>query len=128
MSGPMKRTYTQHQPAAECGERWWFWCEGCDTHHAYTTRLARGEVGPVWTMSGTPERPTFTPSLLCNRQLRAVCDCPAGEAACERDDHARPTGGYHRCHLFVTDGMVRYLTDCTHHLAGRAVPLQPPRF
>lgn len=31
--------------------------------------------------------------------------------------------GSPRCHSFVTDGMVQYLTDCEHELAGQTVPM-----
>ena len=27
------------------------------------------------------------------------------------------------CHSFVTDGKIRYLNDCTHHLKGQTVEL-----
>lgn len=83
-------------------ESYWFWCPGCDTHHAYTTRLGDGEKGPCWKMSGTLDKPTFTPSLRCRGSIL--------------------------CHLFVTDGMVRYLSDCEHALAGQIIPLEDARF
>lgn len=31
----------------------------------------------------------------------------------------------HICHSFVRDGLIQYLPDCTHHLAGQTVPLEP---
>ena len=78
------------------GEAWWFWCAGCNTHHAFTTKLAEGAEGPVWAKSGPPERPTFEPSLLC-----------------------RDLG----CHLLLRGGMLEYLGDCAHALAGKRVPI-----
>lgn len=51
-----------------------------------------------WTMTGTDESPTFRPSHL-------------------------QTGAKGRCHIFVTDGKIEYLSDCEHHLAGKTVPL-----
>lgn len=105
--GAIKRATT-----AAGGERWWFWCEPCSTHHVYTTKLGEGETGPVWSFNGDEEHPSFTPSLLCNRNLT-----PEHKAA-----------GGHRCHLYLTGGMVRYLGDCTHAMAGQSVPVQPPCF
>lgn len=51
-----------------------------------------------WTMTGTAQSPTFRPSV--------VTENP-------------------RCHLFVTDGQIQYLTDCAHALAGKTVPMEP---
>ena len=51
-----------------------------------------------WTFNGDMDKPTFTPSLL------------------NRTDKTR-------CHLFVTDGKIRFLNDCTHQLAGQTVDL-----
>jgi hypothetical protein len=46
------------------------------------------------------DRPTFTPSLLCN----------------QHDPGSR-------CHLFVTDGRIQFLDDCHHRLAGQTVDM-----
>jgi hypothetical protein len=29
-----------------------------------------------------------------------------------------------RCHLFITDGKIEYLADCTHELAGKTVEME----
>lgn len=55
---------------------------------------------PRWTWNGSFDAPTFTPSLLCNPQDAAV-----------------------RCHSFVTDGKIKFLTDCYHKLAGQTVEI-----
>lgn len=72
-----------------------FWCPGCSCAHPYTV------LGPKpWTFNGDTERPTFTPSLLVH-----------------------PTNRNPRCHLFLTDGVLKYCSDSGHALAGQAVPL-----
>jgi len=83
---------------------WWFWCAGCKRHHAF----AVGHSNPRhnWTMTGTPEAPTFRPSLLCEWK-----DGPAEVPQ--------------RCHSFVTDGTIEYLSDCTHALAGTTMTVAP---
>jgi hypothetical protein len=53
---------------------------------------------PVWTFNGDLERPTFEPSLLCDQHDPA-----------------------HRCHLFLRQGRIEYLSDCHHALAGQTV-------
>lgn len=53
------------------------------------------EKRPVWTFNGDMEKPTFSPSLLY----------------------------VGRCHLFLTDGRIQFLSDCAHELAGQTVDL-----
>lgn len=72
-----------------------FYCPGCECHHSFSSR---------WTFNGSREKPTVTPSLLVN----AGRECP---------DHPR-------CHLFLTDGIIKFLGDCSHALAGQSVPLE----
>lgn len=79
---------------------WWFHCTGCDDTHSYTT--------PRWTRSGTDEKPTFSPSLLARYGNKP---------------------GDKRCHLFLREGVLDFLADCTHALAGTKVPLpEPPKW
>lgn len=96
---PMGTTDASQVPEADRGESFWFWCRGCGTHHRFRTKLAKGETGPVWSWNGSMDRPTFSPSLLYPGLV---------------------------CHLFLRDGMVQYLGDCTHALAGQTVPVEPP--
>lgn len=69
-----------------------FHCPGCGYDHAF-------EV-PRWKWNGSLDRPTFKPSLLCNK------------------DH--PSS---RCHSFVTDGNIRFLPDCFHKLRSTTVEI-----
>lgn len=77
---------------AEGQKLYFFHCPGCQRSHGFHV--------PRWSWNGSFEKPTFTPSLLCDS------DTP------ER-----------RCHSFVTDGRIQFLTDCHHALAGRTVDL-----
>ena len=72
-----------------------FWCPGCGAYHGFHVK---GTV--TWKFNGDMEKPTFTPSLLI--------------------DKSRPE---RRCHLFLTDGQLRFLGDCWHDLKGTTVPL-----
>lgn len=69
-----------------------FWCPGCKREHPYSI--------PRWQWNGDMEKPTFTPSLLCNK-----------------DDPQT------RCHLFVREGRIEYCADCHHELAGKTIDL-----
>ena len=93
--------------------QWDFHCPGCGHLHAYVT--VRPDQGPQWQFNGDVDKPTFTPSLL-NRWGK----------------HADPTweppddkpGWNGTCHLYVTNGQIIYLGDCTHHLAGKTVEME----
>lgn len=79
---------------------WGFHCPGCKCGHRF---FKDGR----WQFNGDYEKPTFSPSLL-NTHL---------------PNDARTKGL--RCHLFVRDGMIQFLGDCTHELAGKTVPVVP---
>lgn len=72
-----------------------FYCPGCQTHHMYDQR---------WTFNGNVETPTFSPSLLMTYH------------------HGDPPVAK-RCHLFLTDGKLQFLGDCTHQYAGQTIDL-----
>lgn len=57
---------------------------------------------PQWTFNGDYERPTFSPSILYNPDVEK-----------------------HRCHFFVRNGRIEYLSDCHHSLAGQTVDMVP---
>jgi hypothetical protein len=78
-------------------EQVWIDCPGCGVSHAFTIKTP-GFV--PWTFNGNFDKPTFTPSLLCNK------DYPES-----------------RCHSFVTDGRIQFLGDCFHDLKNTTVEL-----
>lgn len=81
-----------------------FECPGCEClHSVYVTSPGTGAT--VWSWNGSVDRPTITPSILVNG--RAECLNPAVP----------------RCHSFVVDGRIQFLSDCTHRLAGQTVDL-----
>lgn len=78
---------------------------GIKVHHPNDTQYAfrchgcgyAHVINNTWGWNGSDESPTFTPSILCQ--------------------------GEKRCHSFVTDGKIRFLSDCDHELAGQTVEL-----
>lgn len=78
-----------------------FWCPGCDRVHTVNVRPENHSV--AWGWNGSPDKPTFTPSILTRSSPRK------GSAVV--------------CHSFVTDGRIQFLGDCTHELAGQTVEL-----
>lgn len=76
-----------------------FWCPGCEEDHGFTVNNPYG--GPTWAWNGDVDNPTFSPSLLCN-----------------------PNYEPRRCHLYVREGKIQYLSDCWHELKGQTVDMQ----
>lgn len=101
-----------------------FWCSGCGCAHFVRTAeyyRQHGGSGPAWTITGPDEAPTVRASVLV-RSTAMPTDQEADRIlAGERVDLPKTV-----CHLFITDGQVRYLADSTHGLAGRTVPLAWP--
>ena len=79
------------------GNLYVFHCPGCEYGHPF-------EVGGNggWTWNGSLDKPTFRPSLLV---------------------YGARDGSTPRCHSFVTDGQIQFLSDSTHKLAGQTVDL-----
>jgi hypothetical protein len=74
-----------------------FHCPGCGYGHGFTVG---GTRNINWTWNGSFDLPTFAPSLLCNASVPAS-----------------------RCHSFVRDGRIQFLSDCHHALAGQTVEI-----
>ena len=77
-----------------------FHCPGCQYGHAVTVNGKRNDQGASWGWNGSMDKPTFTPSINCN------ADSPPN-----------------RCHSFVTDGKIQFLSDCFHALKGQTVEI-----
>lgn len=73
----------------------------------------RTEGRGAWGFNGNVDAPTFTPSVLTTYRANPDADpVRFPEWLKER-----------RCHTFITNGMVQFLGDCTHALAGKTEPL-----
>ncbi len=88
-----------------------FRCPGCNELHGVAVG---GGPGPRWSWNGDAELPTFSPSIL------VTWNEPSDKEE-EFDDPAMDRKMI--CHSFVTDGVIRFLTDCTHALAGTSVEI-----
>lgn len=99
-----------------------FWCPGCKCGHGiWATRPNRG--GAQWQFNGNLERPTVSPSLLIT--------CPEWHPPVTHENleewRKNPwpqTQVTKVCHLFIVDGQLQFLSDCTHELAGKTVPME----
>lgn len=75
---------------------WMFECPGCRGYHVVDDR---------WLFNGDVNAPTFHPSI--NNRI----------------DYAEPTRSPMICHLWVTNGKLQFINDCTHELAGQTIPM-----
>lgn len=76
-----------------------FYCPGCKCDHGFKTDGG----SPQWTFNGNMEKPTVRASILVKWA---------------------DSKGEKVCHLFITDGMIEYLSDCTHAFAGQTIPMR----
>jgi len=97
------------------GDSVYFYCAGCKMLHGIRVR---GAQEPLWGWNGDVVKPSFTPSILVT-----------GTFMLNEEEFAKIEAGveFERrpliCHSFVTNGMVQYLSDCTHELAGQTVTI-----
>jgi hypothetical protein len=84
-----------------------------------------------WSFNGDYDRPTFSPSVLVTSghyvpRFKKGDNCWCTYNA-EHPDEPAPYK-CERCHTWVRDGQITFLSDCTHELAGTTVPLEPRPF
>lgn len=88
--------------------------------------------GPRWGFNGDEAKPTFSPSLLVRSGHFARDDQRPGECYCDAEERGVDAGSFSCsiCHSFVRDGMIEFLGDSTHDLAGQtvALPEYPPEW
>lgn len=83
-----------------------FWCLGCEEAHQIDMEK--------WEFNGDFEKPTFSPSYLTWLDPNPKAG-PEPKWKKYRD-------GF-KCHSFIKEGKIEYLSDCTHKLAGQTVDL-----
>ena len=90
----------------------YFRCPGCGHLHALNDSQTdlKGENRPVWDFNGDYERPTIKPSYLSWSYRK---NPETGKYDVETD----------KCHSFITDGKIQFLSDCMHKLANKTVEL-----
>ena len=82
-------------------------CPGCENHHYIAVEKPLPN-GAKWTFNGDLEKPTFSPSLLVRVPIFR---------------EGQPAGDRTRCHSFIRNGQIQYLSDCSHELASQTVDL-----
>jgi len=96
----------------------YFHCPGCGHLHALNDNKTdtikinpkNPKKVPIWEFNGNFERPTINPSYLSWSYRKNPI---TGEYNIEID----------RCHSFIRDGMIQYLSDCHHSLKDQTIEL-----
>jgi hypothetical protein len=103
-----------------------FYCPGCEEYHMIPV-----EGSNAWGFNGDYDKPTFTPSILVGPSWRTPPGWDYESAPKDADGKlilgpdGRILGAVeHRCHSFVRDGKIQYLSDCTHKYAGQTLDLE----
>jgi hypothetical protein len=82
-----------------------------------------------WTYNGNPHSPTFQPSILVSAGHYLKEPHKPGNCYCdfhERFPNEEPmlaTWRCYRCHSYVTNGEIQFLSDCSHEFKDRTMPL-----
>lgn len=77
-----------------------FHCPGCKSAHMVTVNGGRNGKGATWQWNQDIEKPTLSPSIGVSME-----------------------NAESRCHSFVRDGKIQFLSDCFHELKGQTVDL-----
>lgn len=81
------------------GEHIWFYCPGCEELHQIYIKH-NSSSAPIWKWNGSLDKPTFSPSIVIS-----------------------PNNKEYRCHSFVREGRIQFLSDCFHKLKNQIVDL-----
>ncbi len=88
-----------------------FYCRGCEMKH---------QVNDIhWRWSRDRVKPTVTPSILVTGTV-PLTDEEIDLVMAGTPVKVQPL----RCHSYITDGKIIYLSDCSHHLADQVVDLE----
>lgn len=101
-----------------------FNCPACKQEHALPIK---GIGVLAWSWNGNLEKPTLSPSVL----TRGTCFTEKGERDYKEwyDNGSNPDAAFNFeteevvCHLFLRDGTIEYLNDCSHSMKGQSVNL-----
>lgn len=91
-----------------------FWCPGCDELHVV--------ADPPWQVSGEGETLTISPSVLVYESKKFINDDLDWDNGLLAPVNITMSP---RCHSFVRNGHIEFLSDSTHELAGQSVKLPP---
>lgn len=96
-----------------------FWCPGCACAH-HVRVVPTPEHPQPWEWNNDKINPTINPSVLT--VYTKLTELGERQAEMSPIPEKLDSVGV-RCHLFVKNGFIEYLNDCTHALAGKTVKM-----
>lgn len=111
-----------HQPGDGHAD-YLFWCPGCKCCHGVWTSNPNGLTGATWNFNNNLDKPTFQPSILTRHEQWEPPVTPENLDQWKQKPWPQHKVS-HVCHLFVTNGMIQFLGDCTHEYKGRTIPME----
>jgi hypothetical protein len=84
-----------------------FFCPGCRAWKTLWLKPEQSPSGYSWDFNDNIMEPTFYPSIAHSEKVKVA----SGETF-ER-----------RCHAWIKDGVIQFLGDSTHELAGQKIPM-----
>lgn len=81
--------------AIKDGHLWWY-CPGCEILHGVVVEKNQ-KIDP-WSWNRSLDKPTLSPSVLCQ--------------------------GVSKCHIYMHDGQLQFLSDCSHEFAGKTIQME----
>ena len=103
-----------------------FHCPGCgDVHMIHTAKS--GAMHPqCWEFNGDLDKPTVSPSLLV-RGGHFITEAEVDRCWCdyhkEHPEEKDNAPHCYRCHSFIRNGKIQFLSDCSHELASKTVEI-----
>ena len=100
-----------------------FHCPGCGDVHTIHTARSGAQHPRCWEFNSDIDNPTVSPSLLV-RSGHYINEWKIERCWCEyKKEHPEETGlpTCYRCHSFIREGKIQFLSDCSHELKGQTV-------
>lgn len=97
-----------------------FYCPGCEELHTICIE------GPnAWGFDGNYEAPTVTPSVLVTSGHYVSTHKPGDNCWCDFESRTGRKSKFSckRCHTFIKNGVIEFLSDCSHALANQTISL-----
>lgn len=102
-----------------------FWCPACEEMHSVRTKSHDVTLEGGWDFNEDYDSPTLWPSVLVKSGHYARGFKPGDRCWCSYEwSDGDPKFKCTVCHSFVENGEIRYLSDCTHAMAGQTVEMQ----
>lgn len=103
-----------------------FHCPGCNDVHTIYSEGSGNKHPRLWQFNNDKNSPTISPSLLV-RNGHYITEYKVDRCWCdyhrEHPEEKENAPNCYRCHSFIRDGKIQFLSDCSHEFAGQTVEI-----